>query len=66
MCVISSLSSSSLIPFMLACSIRRFLSLLLLGLCASVVSCGHPWSVCEVVLGPCVVGAVTVTCVLFV
>ena len=48
----------------------RFLSLLMLGLCASVVSCGSPWYVCEVVVVPYVVGAVvavtdacTVVCV---
>ena len=37
---ISSLSFSSLflIPFMLACSMMRFISLLLLGLCPCVVS----------------------------
>ena len=39
-------------PFMLTCSMMRFLSLLLLGLCAS------PWFVCEVVVVPYVVGAV--------
>ena len=39
MCVISSLSSSSLFyrPFILTCSMMRFLSLLLLGLCACLV-----------------------------
>ena len=35
----------------------KFLSLLLLGLSA----CGHPWSVCEVVLVPYVDAAVAVT-----
>ena len=64
---ISSLSSPSLflIPFMLTCSIMRFLSLLLLGLCPCVVSVVM-WSVCEVVVVPYVdvVVAVTVMCVL--
>ena len=51
MCVVSFF----LIPFMLTCSMMRFLSLLLLGLCPCVVSvvmwsCGHLWSVYEVVV----------------
>ena len=45
---------------MLTCSINRVLSLLLLSLCTCVQSRGCPWSVYEVVLVPCVVGAVTV------
>ena len=46
-----------LIPFRLTCSMMRFLSLLLLGMCAC-----SPVSVCEVVVVPYVVGAfVTVT-----
>ena len=47
------LSSSSLflIPFMLTCSMMKFLSFLLRAQCACVVSesCGRLWSVCEVV-----------------
>ena len=42
---------------MLTCSMIRFLSLLLLGLCACVVFCS-PWSVGEVVVVPYVVCAV--------
>ena len=39
------------IPFLLTCSMMRFLSVLLLGLCGV---CCRPWSVCEVVLYPIV------------
>ena len=39
---------------MLTCSMMRFLSLLLLGLCGV----SSPWSVCEVVVVPYVVRAV--------
>ena len=51
---------------MLTCSMMRFLSHLLLGMCACVVfvvmwSCGHPWSVCEVVFVPYVDMVVAVT-----
>ena len=71
MCVgISSLSSSSLFmsPFMLNCSVMRFLSLLLLGLCACVVFVvlWYLWSVCEVVVVPYVVGAVVAVTVMHV
>ena len=48
---------------MLTCSMMRFLSLLLLGLCASVV---FPWSVCEVVVVPYVVGVIVVVTVMHV
>ena len=50
---------------MLTCSMMRFPSRLLLGLCAYVVSVVM-WSVCEVVLVPYVdaVVAVTMMCVL--
>ena len=53
---ISSLSSSSLglFLFMLTCSMMRFLSLLLLGLCPCGVSVVM-WYVCEVVMVPYVV-----------
>ena len=48
----------------------RFLSRLLLGLCACVVlivlSCGSPWSVCEVVVVPYVVRAVVAVTVMHV
>ena len=49
---------------MLTCSMMRFLSLLLLDLCACVVfvACGSPWPICEVVVGAVV--AVTVMHVL--
>ena len=47
---------------MLTCSMMRFLSLLLLGLC-SVCS---PWSVCEAVVVPYVVGAVVAVTVMHV
>ena len=50
-----------LCPFMLTCSMMRFLSLLLLGLCAC-----SPWSVCEVVMIPYVVGAVVAVTVMHV
>ena len=40
---------------MLTCSMMRFLSLLLLGLCGV-----SPWSVCEVVVVPYVVSVVVV------
>ena len=51
---------------MLTCSMMRFLSLLLLGLCPCVVSvvmwsCGRLWSVCEVVVVPYVDAMVAVT-----
>ena len=59
------ISSSSLflIPFMLTCSMMRFLSLLLLGRC---VLCGvfSSWSVCKVVVVPYVVGAIVVATVM--
>ena len=50
---------------MLTCSMKRFISLLQLGLCPRVV-CVVMWSVCEVVVVPNVdvVVAVTVMCVL--
>ena len=44
---------------MLTCHMIRFLSLLLLGLCG-----GSPWFVCEVVVVPYVVSAMTVIHVL--
>ena len=57
------------IPFMLTCSMMRFISLLLLGVCDYVVSVVYvvvSWSVCEVVLVPYVdeMVDVTVICVL--
>ena len=68
MCVVNKqfeLLEFVLIPFMLTCNIMRFLSLLLLGLCAYVVSVVI-WSVCEHVLVPYMeaVDAVTMMCVL--
>ena len=53
---------------MLTCSMMRFLSLLLLGLCVCVVlvACGSPWSVCEVVVVPYVVRAVVAVTVMHV
>ena len=73
MCVVNKefehLKSLFLIPFMLTCSMMRFLSLLLLGLCACLLSVAMWclfWSVYEVVsisyVG--VVVVVTVMCVL--
>ena len=53
---------------MLTCSMMRFLSLLLLGLCVCVVLAvlGSPWSVCEVVVVPYVVRAVVAVTVMHV
>ena len=48
---------------MLTCSMMRFLSLLLLGLCVCVVLVS-PWSVCEVVVVPYVVRAVVAVTVM--
>ena len=60
-----SLGSSSLflIPFMLTCSMTKFLSLLLMGLCPCFVCvvCGRLWCVCEVVVVPYVDAVVAVT-----
>ena len=66
MCVVNK-QFELLIPFMLTCSMMRFLSLLLLGLCPCVVSVVM-WSVCEVVVDVYVdaMVAVTVMRVLFV
>ena len=50
-----------LVPFMLTCSMMRFISVLLLGLCPCVVSCGRLWSVCEVVVVHYVDAMVSVT-----
>ena len=50
---------------MLTCSMMRFLSLLLLGLCVC-SSCGSPWYVCEVVVVPYVVRAVVAVTVMHV
>ena len=47
---------------MLTCSMMRFLSLLLLGLCGF----SSPWSVCEVVIVPYVVCAVVAVTVMHV
>ena len=61
MCVVNKqfeLLEFFLSPFMLTYSMMKFLSRLLLGLCACVYSCGSPWSVCEVVVVPYVVRAV--------
>ena len=62
---VSSLSSSSLllIPFILTRNIIKFILLLLLGLCPSVVSAvvWSLWSVCEVVVVPYVDAVVAVT-----
>ena len=48
---------------MLTCSMIKFISLLLLGLCACVVSmsCGRIWYVCKVVLAPYADAVVAVT-----
>ena len=53
---------------MLTCSMIRFLSLLLMGLCACVVFVvlWSPWSVCKVVVGPYDVGAVVAVTVMHV
>ena len=54
---------------MLTCSMMRFLSLLLLGLCVLCglsSPCGNPWSVCEVVVVPYVVRAVVAVTVMHV
>ena len=62
MCVVNKqfeLLEFVLSPFMLTCSMITFISLLLLGMCACC-----PWSVCEVVIVPYVVNAVTVMHVL--
>ena len=50
---------------MLTCSMMKFLPLLLLGRCAC-VSCGTPWSVCEVVVVLYVVGTVVAVTVMHV
>ena len=52
-----------LIPFMLTCSIMRYLSLFTAGSVSLCYVCGHLWSVCEVFVVP-YVDAVTVMRVL--